>query len=63
MNHSTELNQQTDQTHTSSLVTLFQQKGYKCEEIAQEDETIYVMKFDLPQPEKSFEPRPRFFVH
>ena len=63
MNHYPELTTQKENPYTSVLVNLFQQKGYKCEEIAQEGETIYVMKFDLPQAEKSFEPRPRILVH
>ena len=63
MNQSAELKQEKGNLYTSTLISLFQQKGYKCAEIAQEDETIYVMKVDLPPKEKSFEPKPRILVH
>jgi hypothetical protein len=63
MNRPTEQNQEKSQTNTSSLISLFKQKGYECEEIARDKDTIYVMKFELSQQMRPFEPKPRITVH
>ena len=63
MNHPDEQNQQKSLFYTSTLISLFEKKGYKCEAINRDKETIYVMKSELSKMEKSFEPRPRIMTH
>ena len=63
MNRPTEQNQQKSQTHTSVLINLFQKKGYECEEINRDEETIYVMKYEFSQQQKPFEPKPKITIN
>lgn len=63
MNHPNERNQEKSQTYTSTLINLFEQKGYECEEITEEEDTVYVMKFMLSNQEKGFEPKPKISIH
>jgi hypothetical protein len=62
MNHPTEQNQENSQTYISSLISLFEQKGYECEEIVGDSDTLYVMKYDVPSHSKPFEPKPKMTV-
>ena len=59
MNPSAEQNQDQNLLYTSPLISLFEQKGYDCKKIDQGEETIYVMKFELTQRDKSFQPKPK----
>lgn len=63
MNRPTEQNQEKSQTYTSSLITLFKKKGYECEEINRDEETIYMMKYEFSQQRKPFEPKPKITIH
>jgi hypothetical protein len=63
MNHPTEQNQENSHTHTSTLINLFEQKGYECKKISKEKDTIYVMKFELSQQGNPFEPKPKITAH
>ena len=59
MNPFVEQTQDKNLLYTSTLRSLFEQKGYDCDKIDQDEETIYVMKFELTQGEKSFQPKPK----
>lgn len=63
MNHPDEQNQEKRIFYTSPLISLFEQKGYQCQAINSDNETIYVMKSELSKNEKSFEPGTKSFVH
>ena len=63
MNRPTEQNQEKNQTYTSTLISLFEQKGYECEEINLDKDTVYLMKYQLSSQEKPFEPKPRITVN
>ena len=59
MTHPVEQNQEKSLLYTSTLISLFEDKGYNCEAIKRDQETIYVMKFDRPKRSEPFEPRER----
>jgi hypothetical protein len=63
MNHPFKQNQQKSKTYTSTLISLFEKKGYQCEEINGDCETIYIMKSDLSRKEKSPERQPRLTIN
>jgi len=63
MNRPTEQNQEKSQTYTSALLNLFEQKGYQCEAITHEQDTIYVMKHELNQKRKPFEAKPKISIN
>ena len=62
MNRPTEQNQEKSQAYTSSLINLFQQKGYECQEINRDAETIYVMKHERTS-KRPFEPKPKICIN
>ena len=63
MNFPTEQNQEQSETYTSALISLFKQKGYECEKINRDKDTIYVMKYEFSQQRKPFEPKPKITIH
>jgi hypothetical protein len=63
MNLPNEQNQEKSETHTSALISLFKKKGYECEKINSDKDTIYVMKYEFSQQQKPFEPKPKITIH
>ena len=63
MNHPTEQNPEKSQTYTSALISLFEKKGYQCEEINRDKDTIYVMKYEFSQQRRPFEPKSKITIH
>jgi hypothetical protein len=63
MNRPTEQTQEKNHTYSSTLISLFEQKGYECEEISHDKGTIYVMKYQLSHQEKPFEPKPKITIN
>jgi hypothetical protein len=63
MNPSPEQNHQKSHLHTSSLINLFQQKGYDCKKISRDNETIYVMKFERLNDHPLSEPKSKITAH
>ena len=63
MNHPDEQNPDKSPFYTSPLIRLFEQKGYQCEAINCDNETIYVMTSDFSREEKSPETRSRIIAH
>ena len=63
MTHPVEQNQEKSLLYTSTLISLFEQKGYNCKKINGDEETIYVMKFDLPKRSEPFDPKEKFIIN
>ena len=63
MNPTLDQNREKSILHTSNLIRLFEQKGYLCEEISRDKETIYLMKSDFSKREKVPASNPKVTVH
>lgn len=48
--------------HVSNLLCLFESKGYECEEIRNQKETLYIFKIDKPYRDYVKEPNPNWLV-
>ena len=57
MNHPFEQNREKNNSSISTLISLFEKKGYQCEKITGDKETIYVLKSELSWKEKSPQPK------
>lgn len=57
MNHPFEQNREKNNSSISTLISLFEKKGYQCEKIPGDKETIYVLKSELSWKEKSLQPK------
>ena len=63
MNHPVEQNQEKGLYYTSALIRLFEQKGYTCEELSIDNDTVYVMKSNFSQKENVLAPKPKITVN